>query len=236
MLEWAKLLLAEPSFVGETLSIVIVHFRRRMVHHNFIGNTDCRHPRGGGPSNQHANAKDLDAWRMRGRSVGRSVSFAYFAVPNSPRILAEQRGPSFLPSSFLAGWAAAAGDLMWTSNYAPITDSIITERAREGVPQGWGSARVAGLVTLASWLRPIVHCAHVHTCSADRRCVGSVLSVREAEFRNHHPPSEGGSVSLSPLSHHRRRRSNDIIQRPSSLSLASRDHRVPSTPPSRSSD
>ena len=56
---------------------------------------------------------------MRGRSVGRSVSFAYFAVPNSPRILAGK--------PLLAG--CADGDLMWTSNYAPITDSIIGRAA-----------------------------------------------------------------------------------------------------------
>ena len=132
-LEWAKLLLAEPSFVGETLSIVTVHVRRRMRmgHHNFIGNTDCRHPRGGDPSNQHANAKDLDAWRMRRR--GRSpLRISPCQIPRGSWQSREALS-SFLPR----GLGRAAGDLMWTSNYAPITDSIITERAREGVPQGW---------------------------------------------------------------------------------------------------
>ena len=152
--------------------IVTVHVRRRMGHHNFIGNTDCRrHPRGGDPSNQHANAKDLDAWRMRGRSVGRSVSFAYFAVPNSPRILAEQRGPLFLPSS-----RVGPRRRRFNVDFQLRADYGLDHHGTGGeVPQGWGSACVAGLVTLASWLRPIVHCAHVHTCSADRRrCVGSV--------------------------------------------------------------
>ena len=106
----AKLLLAEPSFVGET-SFVNASCppseRASERHHNFIGNTAATHVAvGGEPSNQHANAKEGARRVALAQLVGRSVGLlCVFRRAKFPADLGRAEGPS-LPS-FLAGWAAA---------------------------------------------------------------------------------------------------------------------------------